>query len=389
MPLTDLGFERPTYDEILEKQIERAKLLFGEDIETAENTPLGKYIRLNCKDFSDCYEILETVYYSRFVDSAKGQSLDRLCPFAGISRNQATRARHKIKFTGTAGETIPGGFLLSAGEVQFYTINDYVIGEDGTVTGYVDCTEAGTVGNVGTGKINTIVESSVIVETIEHIEIVLYGDDIETDAALRIRFKEATAGSGSATADAIRGAISRVPLVESVTIIENDTENTIDGRPPNSFECYVLSPESQDQLVADAIFSKKPLGIKCVGSISNTVYDKGGRPHTVYFSRTIEKALHMKVTVNVNGMFEADGENQIKDNIAKNINALKNGETVYISSIFGYIHEIPGVVNVPSLTISEDGETYLVSDINVGEEEVARVSAQNISVTVEMLKGAS
>lgn len=389
MPLTDLGFERPTYDEILEKQIERAKLLFGEDIETAENTPLGKYIRLNCKDLAECYEILETVYYSRFIDSAKGQSLDRLCPFAGISRNQATRARHKIKFTGTAGETIPGGFLLSAGEVQFYTINDYVIGEDGTATGYVDCTESGTVGNVGTGKINTIVESSIIVYSIEHLETVSYGDDIETDAALRIRFKEAAAGSGSATADAIRGAISRVPLVESVTIIENDTGKTVDGRPPNSFECYVLSPESQDQLVADAIFSKKPLGIKCVGSISNTVYDKGGRPHTVYFSRTIEKVLHMKVTVNVNGTFEADGENKIKDNIAKNINALKNGGTVYISSIFGYIHEIPGVVNVPSLTISEDGETYSASDINVGEEEVARVSAQNISVTVEMLKGAS
>ena len=37
MALTELGYERPTYDDLLEAQIERAKLLFGEDIDTNEN----------------------------------------------------------------------------------------------------------------------------------------------------------------------------------------------------------------------------------------------------------------------------------------------------------------------------------------------------------------
>ena len=41
MGLTELGFERPTYDDLLEAQIARAKELFGEDIDTNETTPLG------------------------------------------------------------------------------------------------------------------------------------------------------------------------------------------------------------------------------------------------------------------------------------------------------------------------------------------------------------
>lgn len=137
MVLTEKGYNRPTYSDILDQQIERAKLLFGEDIETDEKTPLGKYIRINVQDIAELHEILETVYYARFPDSATGQSLDRLLPFAGITRNQASYAKHKIKFTGTAGETIPGGFLVAAGELQFYTLEDYLIGDGGTITGFV------------------------------------------------------------------------------------------------------------------------------------------------------------------------------------------------------------------------------------------------------------
>lgn len=383
MVLTEKGYNRPTYSDILDQQIERAKVLFGEDIETDEKTPLGKYIRINAQDIAELHEILETVYYARFPDSATGQSLDRLLPFAGITRNQASYAKHKIKFTGTAGETIPGGFLVAAGGLQFYTLEDYLIDEGGTVTGFVYCEQSGSIGNVPTGKIDTIVESSPDVLSIEHLGVVGYGEDIENDVALRIRFRESVAGAGSATTDAIRGAISRVPFVDGVEIIENDTDKAVDGISPHSFECFVLSPESQDKLVAEAIFSKKPIGIKCAGKIEVEVTDKGGKSHIVRFSRTIRKEIYMKISINTSGTFEHNGIQQIKDNIALYINNLKNGEDVYLSSIFGYIHQITGVVNVPKLQLSTNGSTYNSANIEVGLKEVARIELDNIEVVVE------
>lgn len=384
MPLTNLGYERPTYDDLLEAQIERAKLLFGEDIDTNDNTPLGKYIRLNVTDLADVYELLEKVYYARFPNTATGVSLDRLCPFAGITRNPATYAQHTIRFIGTAGEYVPEAFEVSTadGSITFHTYDALLIGEDGTVEGVVECETAGEAGNVSIGKIDTIVNPDANVESIEHLGVAQYGEEDETDTALRDRFNKAISGAGSGTAASISGAISRVALVDGVAVVENDSDETVNGIPPHSFECFVLSPESQDVLVAEAIFSKKPLGIKAVGDVAVGIVDDSGVSHTIYFSRTIQKNIYIKIAINTNNYFETDGVDQIKSHIAEYINTLKNGDDVYLSSIYGYIYKAAGVVNVSSLTMGTNGSTYSTGDIAVNSNEVARIDTANIEVVV-------
>lgn len=384
MPLTELGYERPTYEDLLETQIERAKLLFGENINTNDNTPLGKYIRLNVADLADVYEILEKVYYARFPNTATGVSLDRLCPFAGISRNPATHARHSIRFTGVAGEYVPEAFEVSTadGEITFHTYESYLIGTDGTVDGEVYCEDAGTIGNVVLGDIDTIVNPDVNVESIEHLGVIELGEDIETDVALRGRFSASLSGSGSSNSDAIKGAVSRVALVDGVVVVENDTDETVDGVPPHSFECFVLSPESQDVLVAEAIFSKKPIGIKSVGDVPVSIIDGDGVTHVVRFSRAVRKDIYVKVEITTNVYFETNGIEQIKSYIAECINSLKNGESVYLSTLYSYIYKASGVVNVPSVKASTDGTTYSTSNITVNANEVARIEEANVEVVV-------
>lgn len=384
MPITEKGYERPTYEDLLEAQIGRAKQLFGEDIDTNDNTPLGKYIRLNVVDLADVYEISEKIYFARFPHTATGVSLDRLCPFTGVTRNPATHAQHSIKFIGTAGENVPAGFEVSTadGSVIFHLYNSLPIGDDGTVVGVVECEQAGTIGNVAVGKIDTIVNPDTYVESIEHLDVEIYGKEIETDVDLRARFDLTVGGAGSATVASLRGAIARVPLVDGVAVIENDTDEVVDGIPPHSFECFVLSPETQDQQVAAAIFSKKPVGIKSHGGVSVEITDDSGVPHIISFSRTIQVDMRVRVTVTTNSYFEADGIDQIKSHIATYINNLKNGNTVYVSSIYGYIYKATGVVNVPSLELSTDGAVYSKADVAIAGNEVARVSVADIEVVV-------
>lgn len=90
--VNEQGYYRPTYDELLAGRIAQAQELFGEDIDTSNASPLGKFIRLSVQDLADAYEAQEIIYYSRFPHTATGQNLDRLMPFAGITRNPATRA---------------------------------------------------------------------------------------------------------------------------------------------------------------------------------------------------------------------------------------------------------------------------------------------------------
>lgn len=384
MALTELGFERPTYDDLLDTQIERAKLLFGEDIDTNDNTPLGKYIRLNVKDLADVYEILELIYYARFPNTARGVSLDRLCPFVGITRNPATYAKHNIRFIGTAGEYVPTGFEVSTpdGELIFHTYDSLLIGADGTVEGVVECDTAGTIGNVKVGTIDTIVNPDSAVESIEHVSILEYGKEIETDTELRDRFNSTLSGAGSSTAASIKAAVLKVAQVDGCEVVENDTDETVNGVPPHSFECFILSPTSQDTQVAEAIFSKKPLGIKAVGDVNVDIVDDSGVTHTISFSRTLRKDVYIKINITTNIYFEADGIHKIKECIAQHINSLKNGADVYLSSLYGCIYKADGIEDVTSITMSTDGITYSTNNITINSDEVARIDTLNIEVVV-------
>lgn len=382
MVLTEKGFARPTYDELLSRQINRARQLFGEDIETGGQSVLGKYIRINVYDLAECYELLEDIYYARFPNTARGQSLDRLCSFTGVVRDAATASKIKVQFSGNSGAVIKAGFLVSGGDLTFYVNRDYSIGADGRGTAYLNCTTPGAAGNLTAGAELSIVNPDPDLESVTFLQTESYGRQKENDTSLRLRFGAAISGSGSATMNAVRGAIARVPLVGGVTIVENDTSETVDGRPPHSFECFVLAPESQNNLVASAIFDKKPLGIKCIGTEAVQLLDDDGKKHDICFSRTREKVIHIKAKVTVNQFFETEGISQIKRNLLEYINNLANGESVYLSGLFGYLHEVHGVVNVQELLVSGDGEVFNAENIRIEEFEIARTDIEKMEIEV-------
>ena len=383
MAISEQGYIRPTYEELLESRIELAKELFGDDVDTSDSSALGKFIRLAVQDLADAYEAQEVIYYSRFPHTATGQSLDRLMPFAGITRNPATRAEHEIKFVGTAGYEIPSGFLVGAtGGVEFYLLNPVTLDPVGAGTGIVQCTEAGEVGNVALGDIVEIINPIVEVEAIEHIAIKSLGAETETDVSLRKRFEQAIEGSGSGTLSAIRGAVMRVNGVTGCLIIENNTNETVDGRPPHSFEVFVYAPERLDQEIAEAIFGKKPLGIQLVGDVSVNVVDASGGTQVIKFSRVAETVVYIKAAISVDKDFELDGVEKIKSALIDHVNNLQTGEDVVYTSLYKHFYGVAGVRDVTALSISDNGVSFVYENIAMAEDDVARTSEAVITIEV-------
>lgn len=383
--LTDNGFVRPTYDDLLNRQTQKAKELFGADIDTGELTPLGKFIRLTIYDLAQAYEELEIAYFARFPNTSSGQSLDRLMPFAGITRNPATAARHKVTLTGTPNYIVSAGFLVGTKSgINFHVFDETRLDEQGKAFAVVECTVRGESGNVPIGSITDIINPSMDVLSVSNSEVVSLGEKAESDYALRIRFMNAVAGSGSATLDSIRGAIMRIQNVKGVLIDENDTDDTnANGVPRRSFETFVLAPKELFQDIADAIFSKKPIGIKTYGDNEVEVVDKGGFAHTVRFSWTNEIIVHLKIKVNVNNFFESTGDKQILDNVVQYIASHVNGQTVVLTSIYGYIYDVSGVAQVTELLMSHDGGvTFSSENVQCGFNEIPRLPVENISLEV-------
>lgn len=386
MGLTNEGYIRKTYDDILNDKIQRAKEVFGEDIDTSDLTPLGKYIRINAYDQAQAEEEIEAVYYARFPNTATGQALDRLLPFVGLTRNPAEPAMYTVKMTGTAGYTVPVGFLVGTdAELEFYTVEDAVIGDDGTCTVAVCCTEAGSMGNVNASAINKVVNPDASVEAAEGLSCLSVGVDEESDVDLRTRFHAAVSGAGSCNANAIRAALLRIPTVQFAAVIENDLDTAdADGRPPHSFECYVLGGDDYEKEIAETIFEKRPIGVQTTGEKTVSITDASGNEKLVQYSNTQNVRVTVKVQISTDATFAADGAESVQANVANYINGLGIGKSLVLSTIYGYVYRVPGVVEVTSLQLSTDeGGSYSADNIAVPQYGVAVCAGVHVEVAGE------
>lgn len=380
MSLSELGYHRPTYDEILEDKILLAQNLFGADIETSELTPLGKFIRIGAKDLSRAYEDIEAVYYARFPNTATGISLDRLCVFVGISRNPATFAEYTITINGTAGTEVEE--ILVCGEnpdIVFHNFEPFVVGDDGTVNITVGCETVGTTGNAIT--INAIVNPIANIDSISFCEQTRIAEDVESDYDLRQRFAMAIEGYGGSSVEAIRAAVLQVTNVKSVFIVENATNKTDgDGRPPHSFETYVYGGEDYEQEIADAIWGIKPAGIQTVGDQAVTILDACGNEQVIYYSPATTIGVFVKISIKTDDDFPADGEEQITTNIAERINELDLGESLILSRLYGCAYRVGGVPEVTSLEVSTDGVNFTGNNVASGANSIIICAGVTVEV---------
>ena len=365
MGLTDLGFHRRSYDEILSDKIARAEELFGSDIETGEQTPLGKFIRIGAYDQALAEEEIEDLYYSIFPDTATGVSLDHLCTFVGIKRTPAISSRYQVCLHGQAGTQIPYGFLVETpAKVRFYNTAEIQLDGNGDGAITADCETPGVIGNVAAAEINTVVNPVAgLVVVSSGNTIIRYGEETESDASLRTRFSLAGAGAGSCSPNAIRAALMRIPTVTGVSVIVNESDDDIIDEtdlttfPAHSFECCISGGELvyYDQ-IAQTIFDKKPIGIATRGDLSRTVTDEAGIEHLIYFSKAAEISVDLNIELQTDPNYTGVND-KVREALRSHIDSLPIGADVVISALYAVIHSVSGVVEVKLLNLRETSGT--------------------------------
>ena len=390
MALTDKGYSRPTYEEVLEERIQRAKELFGEDIDTDEKTPLGKFIRIGAYDLSKAYEDIEAAYYARFPNTASGTSLDHLCVFSAITRNPATYAERVILVSGEAGTEVEEINVCGENrDITFHNIQPFIIPESGTIAIIVMSDTVGTASNnedikyivnpiVGVDSVQ-LVKDTTEFEGLENTN----GEDVETDYELRKRL-QLTSASGSCNANAIRAAIMRVPTVIDAGVVENDTDTTDEaGRPAGTYECYAYGGKDYADEIAQAIFDKKALGTRTVTTAKGdnakiiSVKDDGGYFHNISFSYATEIPVHIQIQLATDSTFTETGEKEIETALTQYIDNLGLGKEVVFTALYGKIYGVTGVTDVVSLKIKankESCEEYGNTNIPISQWEYAKTS---------------
>jgi uncharacterized phage protein gp47/JayE len=394
--LDSTGFKRKRFDDLFGDMEDKAKEVFGDKVNTSELSVLGIILRLMAWFLSLAWELAEKVYYSGYVNTAEGVSLDRLGPYVGITRNLALYAAGYVQVTGAAGYIIPAGTLFATtDDIQFETQVDTEIPSSGTVLVEVEAMEAGLIGNVPDAAVSVIVNPVPELTAVTNPDEISGGRNKETDAEYQDRFALSVAGGGAATVDAIRGALLRVPGVRAATVIENiSMETDSAGRPPKSFQAYVLGGSSS--AIGQAIFSTKAAGIETYGAVSVPVVDLAGNNHVVKYSIAANVSVYLRVNIYKSAAFPADGVTQARTALVRFIGGEDADGTVYAGLTMGadvvraqlikVLTSLTGVEDV-EVELSTNGSTWNMSNIIVATPEVAQVEASRIEVTVHDFVG--
>lgn len=384
--LTDAGFRRPTYAELLDALEYKARELFGSKANLTVRSPLGIFLRIFAWMLNLLFSTLEDVYNSRFIDTAVGASLYNLGRAIGLRLLGAQKAVGYLTFTGEDGVDVPEGFLAeTVAGMQYITLSSGMI-KDGSVTLPASAVVPGPDGNTPEETITIITNPKLGIEAVTNVKAFDGGRNTETDAEFRERYYKSVDFAGGVNIDAIVAEVyESVEAVISVVGEENDSDfESENGLPPHSFE--VVAYGGLDEDIAKAIFRRKAAGIQTFGNTTVSVLGASGQTFSINFSRPTPVNVWVRVTDLVTDRhFPLDGVEQIKRSLVSFIGGntrggLNIGQDVILVALPTEVLKVPGVVDF-NLQISPDGESFGWSNIEIAARQKAVTEESMVSVS--------
>ena len=158
------GFTIKPFVQILEEKADRARQLFGDDIDLRSTSALRKILDVTSAADLELWKLAETQFYANFLSTASGEALDLLGDDLGVAR-RFLPARGKVQFTlsnEAKGRTyhLPVGTLVETGAapiVRFRTLRLATLsGDSKTADVEVEAVARGIGGNVVAATITQI-----------------------------------------------------------------------------------------------------------------------------------------------------------------------------------------------------------------------------------------
>lgn len=365
----------------------------------SDDTILQQIVAIFAEEVSFTENAAHEAFYMRDPLTATGAGESHLVQLNGIIRHPGSRTIIPVTLTGSPGALIPADSRIGhADGLTEYAINvDAVIPLSGECVVSATCTkdgpydpEADTVVTILTPASGWNSATNGITSSVGKLE--------ETDEELRRRQQLATNATSYRQIEAIRAAVANVAGVTFVRAYQNRTLIADErGIPGKTLACVVVGGD--DQLVANAIIMRTPLGIGYSGSTCVTFYDDQAISTAVQFSRPTERPIYVRVNISVvidEGIqiFPSDGIQRIKDAIIdfsryghSICEPLGNpgfppGQDIVRSQLYTPINSIGGS-KVHSVSLGFDADDVAEQDLTIAWDEIGMFTAENIQVILQ------
>ncbi|OME86931.1 baseplate J protein [Paenibacillus sp. FSL A5-0031] len=181
-------YEAQTKAAILQRMLDASPA----DIDKRQGAPTHDLLSPAAIEAALLYIELDNVLNFGFVDTTYGAYLDLAASEYGVTRKAATKSIGALTFSGANGTVIPTGTraVTSGSEPVYFVTTTVGTISAGSVTVASEASDAGAIGNVGIGAVNTVIGNLVGVVTVNNAFNFVGGTDAESDDALRARILE-------------------------------------------------------------------------------------------------------------------------------------------------------------------------------------------------------
>ncbi|CAC9972329.1 hypothetical protein [Aeromonas phage PVN02] len=360
--ITESGIVVKSYEEIVASLEGRFRQKFGEVFDTTEESPDGQNIRIMAKYIYDQWQLAEQAYHSYNPAVVGGNGLDNLVRLNGLERieNEPTKVGVHFDATTSIGETVAKGTIVTteSGDLEFTTNSDVIIPGEVLAT----CTTKGAI-RVLAGEITKIKSDVADDITVMNFEQGVTGIVREGDPQLRARRERSLVRAGTATAEAIYAAVADLNL-QFIAVLENDKDVTVNEIPPHSM--MVVAEGSTLPLIAERVYNNKAIGITAHGDTIIEITDSEGYVQQIGVSRPRPKDIYVRCKVIRPANVAINRLRDIRNALVDHVNNLHIAETVEWSKMFSPATEAAPDVNIKSIEISENGATWITTDIPMG-----------------------
>lgn len=392
--LTPDGFVAKTLEDIEASIVARQRADIDPNLDTSQYEVIGQLNAVVADELAQLWELAEALHDAMDPDKATGDSQDALYALTGTLREGASKS------TVIATVTLSGGTNIAAGDAQASVVGNpaakfvnvtAMVNAGGSSAPFpvlfraVDtgpvAANAGTLTNIDTPRVGW--------EAITNALDADLGADIEADPLFRVRRIDELAAQGGGSAPSLRADLLGLPTVLAASVVENDTDATVNGQPPHSLEAVVRSVQtaSDDADIANLIWRNKVGGIQLIGSVSVNIVDDEGVTRTVKFSRPTVVPIYIALRLRTGTGYLGDTvtKQAIVDTLEdqSDTSYLDVGVDVYAGRVIAIAMLQPGVFDADARvsTASIPDFTTAPHSVVTASREIAVVDTSRITVS--------
>lgn len=349
--------------------------------------------------YSDLWNALAATYSCVDPNAAEGAQLDNVAALTGTIRPGARSTVVTCTMTFTASCTVTAGAKASVNgfpDQVFVLKNDVFAATAGSVSGTTwTALTAGPV-DVQPGTLTVIVTPQAGWSAITNPAEGTIGANAYSDTQLRTLRVEEIQQIGSSNLDALRSKLLLVSGIIAVQVYQNKTDNLVQvtrsggtatvQRLPHSYEAVIwdgASPAASNSDIAATLWNNDPTGIPSSGATSATTTDQAGVTQTVYFTRAVGRRLYVAVTITRDPTVAYAGDAAVQAAIAANVtnSQTQPGKELVALQLRAAALAVPGVLDVPTLTLDFSPVPANAANLQPGYDEVVTLADADITVT--------